>query len=227
MAIIAGEAISRVRNSIKAVKEDPFMTDRFIYSLITKYGKSLMHREARTKNLFKNSFLFKEIPCFDLKEVDAIEACCTDLKTGCTFMRSVEKLPKILELNSYPAIRNITTIDYSKSVNLTQPSLYINMTKIPSFKYNKNVYGWIVDDYLFIADVMWENVRLQLIPEGDLSKYQCHLDGTPYNCKMGQELEIPILEYLFSEIENMIRQELLTAVQIPSDGADDSQNVLR
>jgi len=32
-----GESISRVRNVLKAVKEDPFLTDRFIYSLIMKF----------------------------------------------------------------------------------------------------------------------------------------------------------------------------------------------
>jgi len=40
-----GEAISRVRNTLKAVKEDPFLTDRNIYFLITKYGKTLIKRE--------------------------------------------------------------------------------------------------------------------------------------------------------------------------------------
>jgi len=40
-----GEAISRVRNVLKAVKEDPFMTDRFIYSIILKHSKALLKRE--------------------------------------------------------------------------------------------------------------------------------------------------------------------------------------
>jgi len=34
-------------------------------------------------------------------------------------------------------------------------------------------------------------------------------------------------EYLFAEIEGMVRQELFPTAQIPSDGADDSQNVMR
>ena len=33
-----GEAISRVRNTLKAVKEDPFLTDRVIYSSLIKSG---------------------------------------------------------------------------------------------------------------------------------------------------------------------------------------------
>ena len=40
-----GESISRVRNILKAVKEDPFMTDRLIYSIIIKYAKVLIRRQ--------------------------------------------------------------------------------------------------------------------------------------------------------------------------------------
>ena len=40
-----GEAISRVRNVLKEVKEDPFLTDRTIYFAIQKYAKTLIKRE--------------------------------------------------------------------------------------------------------------------------------------------------------------------------------------
>ena len=40
-----GDAVSRVRNTLKAVKEDPFLTDRAIYSALTKYGQTLLKRE--------------------------------------------------------------------------------------------------------------------------------------------------------------------------------------
>ena len=54
-------AISRVRNVMKAVKEDAFTTDRFIYSLITKYADTLIKRDADTQNFYKKSTLFKPI----------------------------------------------------------------------------------------------------------------------------------------------------------------------
>ncbi len=36
-----GEAISRMRNTLKSVKEDPFLTDRVIYYSLIKYGQAL------------------------------------------------------------------------------------------------------------------------------------------------------------------------------------------
>ena len=50
-----GEAISRVRNTLKAVREDPFLTDRNIYFLLIKYGKTLLKREDNQNKLRRQS----------------------------------------------------------------------------------------------------------------------------------------------------------------------------
>ena len=52
------EAISRVRNTLKAVKDDAFLTDRSIYFSILKYGKTLLKREDNQNRLMKMSSLF-------------------------------------------------------------------------------------------------------------------------------------------------------------------------
>ena len=39
MSTTIGETVSRVRNTLKAVKEDAFLTDRFIYSVVSKFAK--------------------------------------------------------------------------------------------------------------------------------------------------------------------------------------------
>jgi hypothetical protein len=91
-----GEAISRVRNLIKAVTMDSFVTDRVIYSLIQKYAKMYIKRESNIASRARFGSLFKRLPCIPLVEVDRIEACC-DVKSGCTIMRTREKLPGIIE----------------------------------------------------------------------------------------------------------------------------------
>ena len=187
-----GESISRIRNILKAVKEDSFLTDRLIYSLIMKYAKTLMQRDLKLVNLFKNSSLFKEDPCVVLIDVDRVAACCIDINTGCTFKRSKDKLPTITNLS----------------------------------KYNKRKYYWFIDGYLYIPDVDWEGVRVQAMFEEIINKNLCGIDEKNI-CIPEQERDINIPDYLFSEIENLARQEFLTAGQIPSDGADDSQNVMR
>jgi hypothetical protein len=220
-----GDSVSRIRNVLKAVKEDPFMTDRFIYSLLMKYAKTLIKREADTGDIYKYRNLFTEIPCLDLIEVDKAEACCIGIKTGCTFMRSREKLPELLQADAGPVIRAITSLDYSQEAQQTYPTLYTTMTKTTSFKYNKTKYYWYLDGYIYLPNVTWEGARVQAIFEDDTSALNCAADAQ--DCIQEQDRELNIPEHLFSEIEQMTLQEILMAGQIPTDGADDSQNVLR
>ena len=57
-----GEAISRMRNTLKAVKEDPFLTDRVIYLSLLKYGQTLLKREDNQYRLMKISSIFSVLP---------------------------------------------------------------------------------------------------------------------------------------------------------------------
>lgn len=220
-----GETISRVRNVLKAVKEDPFLTDRFIYSIIMKHSKALIKREGDVKNIFKYTSLFKEIPCLELIEVDRVDACCTGIRTGCTFKRSKNKLPGLFQLDMGPVIKSVTSIDYSQDLVRTQPELYTTLTKASSFKYNKQKYYWIINNYLYLPNVEWDAVRIQAMFDDDIASELCGIEQN--NCVIQQERELAIPEHLYTEIENLTVTEILTAGQIPSDGADDSQNVFR
>ena len=227
MATTVGEAISRVRNVLKSVKEDTFMTDRFIYSMLMKYAKTLIKRDSKIENIFKNESLFKEIPCLELITVDKVDACCISIKTNCTFKRTKEKLPKIQEMNSGAIIKSVSTLDYSHKLTRTQPDLYNFITKTSGFKYNKNKYYWIVNDYLFIPDVEWEAIRIQAMFEEDVNPLICSLGTDANDCTPEQERTLSIPEHMFSEIEQMVLNEILIGGKIPSDGADDNQNIFR
>jgi hypothetical protein len=220
-----GDAISRVRNVITGVKEDAFITDRFIYQLIWKYAKTLIKRESMMNEVFKYTSLFTEIPCLELIDVDKVEACCTGIRTNCTIKRTKEKLPKLLETTMGPVIREVSSLDYSHSVVRTYPTVYTNMTKTSGFKYNQNKYYWYLDGYLYIPNVEWEAVRLQAIFEDSTEALKCNDDSD--ECRTEQDRSLPIPEHLFSEIEQMVIQQILTAGQIPSNGADDGQNIMR
>ena len=71
-----GEAISRVRNTLKAVKEDAFLTDRTIYYSMIKYGQTLLKREDNQFRLMKISSIFNVLPYIELIDVDKVEAGC-------------------------------------------------------------------------------------------------------------------------------------------------------
>jgi hypothetical protein len=221
--ITIGESISRVRNVLKAVKEDPFLTDRFIYSVIIKYAKMLIRRQDNESKIMRFQSLFDVLPCVELIEVSKIEACCTGVKTNCKIMRTKDKLPQLLEGAYGPLFRSVTSIDGSIEMFKTYPATYTAMSHTTNFKYNKTKYFWYLNGYLYFPNIEWEAVRVEGLWDEDVSKYTCEVEV----CTPRQDQSLRIPEYLFGEIEQMALKEILTAGQIPTDGPDDKQNILR
>jgi hypothetical protein len=221
-----GEAISRVRNTLKAVKEDPFLTDRTIYFSLLKYGQTLLKREDNQFRLMKISSIFNVLPYVELISVDKVEAQCIGVYSGCYFKRSKEKLPTILDGIFGPIIRTVSSIDGSIELYRTDPGTWVSMTRSTTFKYNKKQYFWYLNGYLYLPNVDWDAVRVEAIFQGDTLGYQCGEDNED-SCVIRQDQPLPFPEYLFSEVEQFVIKELTMAMQVPTDGADDSQNSLR
>jgi hypothetical protein len=216
-----GEAISRVRNTLKAVKEDAFLTDRTIYSLLLKYAKTLIKREDNQFRLMKISSIFKVMPYVELIDVDKVEAGCIGVYFGCYFKRSKEKLPSILDGMFGPIIRTVSSIDGTIELYRTDPGTWVSMTKTTTFKYNRSIYFWYLNGYLYIPNVDWDAIRVEAIFEGTIES--CDTDP----CEVKQEEQFALPEYLFSEVEQFTLQELTMTLKVPADSVDDSQNILR
>jgi len=216
-----GEAVSRVRNALKAVKEDPFLTDRTIYYALTKYGQTLLKREDNQFRLMKISSIFKVLPYIELIDVDKVEAGCIGVYSGCYFKRSKEKLPTIFDGALGPIIRTVSSIDGTIEMFRTDPGTWVSITKSTTFKYNTRKYFWYLNGYLYAPNIDWDAVRMEAVFEGKVDA--CDVDP----CLIRQDDPLPFPEYLFSEVEQFVIKELTMAMQIPTDGSDDSQNVLR
>ena len=219
-----GEAVSRVRNTLKAVKEDPFLTDRNIYYLIIKYGKTLLKREDNQNRLMKISSLFTYLPYVELIDVDRVEANCTGVYSECYFKRSKEKLPDVFTGAFGPIFRTVSSIDGMTKVFRTEPGTFASMTKTTNFKYNTRKYFWFHNGYLYLPNVDWDAIKVEAIFEGSTGDFQC---DPADQCVSKQDQPLALPEYLFSEIEQFVLQELTTTLKVPGDGPDDSQNTLR
>jgi hypothetical protein len=218
-----GEAISRVRNTLKAVKEDAFLTDRTIYYALTKYGQTLLKREDNQFRLMKISSIFKTLGYVELIDVDKVEAGCVGVYSGCYFKRTKDKLPTIFDGAMGPIIRTVSSIDGGIEMFRTDPGTWVSITKSTTFKYNKRPYFWYLNGYLYVPNVDWDAIRIEAIFQGDTSAYNCDEE----KCTLRQDDPLPFPEYLFSEIEQFVVKELTMIMQVPTDGSDDSQNSLR
>jgi hypothetical protein len=216
------EAISRVRNGIKAVDADSFITDRLIYSNILKYAKMFIKRQDGQTSQAKFNSLYKRIPCIDLIEVDKVAACC-EVQSGVKIKRSKEKLPSILEGSNGPLLRTVASIDGSVEVFRTTPQLYTSLQKTSGFKYNKKKYYWLLDGYLFIPNVEWDSAQIDGIFEGSISGLTCDEE-----CQSVQSQYLNIPGDLFAQIEQQVINDFMRSMQINTDPAPaDKQSLLR
>ena len=218
-----GDAISRIRNTTKTVKEDAFLTDRFLFSIIIKHARLFIRKQDSLNDLIKFASLFRAIPCMELEPTDKVEACCGGITSDCIIMRTVKEIPGVMEASFGPLLRTISSIDGSIRVDPTTPETYTSMTKTTTFKYNKQKYYWIMNNRLYFPNIEWEAVRVEGIFEGDLSTVAC--DADPCVCRYDQPLLIP--GYLFSQIEQQVLVDLGLTVKLPEDGPNDKTSNFR
>lgn len=216
------EAISRVRNGIKAVDADSFITDRLIYSNILKYAKMFIKKQDGQTSQAKFNSLYKRLPCVDLIEVDKVAACC-EVQSGVKIKRTKEKLPSILEGSNGPLLRTVASIDGSTEAFRTTPQLYTSLQKTSGFKYNKKKYYWLLDGYIFIPNVEWDSAQIDGIFEGSIAGLTCD-----DQCQSVQSQYLNIPPDLFAQIEQQVINDFLRTTQINTDPAPaDKQSLLR
>lgn len=221
--VTIGETISRVRNTIKGVKEDAFLTDRYLYSLILKYSQLVMRRQDNESKIMRIQSLFEVLPCVDLIEVSKIDACCAGIKSDCTIMRTKDPLPEPMEGAEGPLIRSVTSLDGSIILINTNPTTYTIMANQPTFKYNKAQYYWYLEGHLFFPNIEWEGVRVDGIFTESTKAYHCDADL----CAPRQDDRLTIPDFLFAEVEQMVLKDLGFMIQTPTETQDDKMSPLR
>jgi len=222
--ITIGEVISRVRNQIKSVKQDAFLTDRLLYSLTMKHAKLLMRRQDNLNRIMRFNSVFQTMNFVELIEVDRAQAQCHGIDTGCYFKRTKERLPDMIEGYWGPLIRAVTSIDLSEEVTPTYPTTFEQMSKQKTFKYNKKKYYWYLDGYLYFPNMEWDAIRLEGVFEGDISQYNCDPED---DCQYIQDKSFNVPEYMFPEIEQLVMRDLGVMLQIPQDIQHDNRHVAR
>ena len=120
-----------------------------------------------------------------------------------------------------PVIRTVSSIDGSIEMFRTDPGTWVSITRSTTFKYNKRPYFWYLNGYIYCPNVDWDAIRMEAIFQDQVGT----CDSDP--CLIRQDDPLLFPEYLFSEIEQFVVKELTMAMQVPTDGPDDSQNALR
>jgi hypothetical protein len=218
-----GNIVSRIRNQIKASKQDFFLTDRVLYSFLLKNAQWLMKREDSKTRLLGFTSVMQTLEFVELIEVDKVMACCTGIKSDITIKRTKEKMPTFLQGYWGPLIRTIASLDGSEELQPVLPSTYIHIANSKNYKYNKTQYYWFLDDYIYFPNLDWDAVRIEGIFQDDIQGFTCADD----DCRIKSDQSFNVPDYLFGELESATLKDLSGIAQFPSDLQNDKQNALR
>jgi len=214
-----GDVVSRIRSKIKANNIDSGITDRTIWSWYEPWLKQVV-KELDSKNkLMGFSSLFESLDIVPLIEVDRIEAGCSGLKSGYTFMRTKDPIGELF-MEGYwgNMVRSITSVDQSEILQPITPSGYRILSQLKTFKFNKQLYYWYLNDYFYFPNISWKAVRIEALCEGDISQYKCDSET---NCLSKQEQSLNVPDFILARAESLMFQSLGISFQLPQDLSPD------
>ena len=77
---------------------------------------------------------------------------------------------------------------------------------------------------MYFPNIDWEAVKVEGIYEGDIGRWNCDPED---DCVPRYKQQFFVPEFLFAEIEQQVIQQLMMTLKIPSEDADNKQNINR
>ncbi len=224
--------VSSIRGMHRLLSTDSIISDRMIFAEIRVNTQLLVKRDTNLRKLWATDTIFTTIPCLEMKEVPISECC--EYTDPCTVSRSIHKLPRMAEGNYQYLIQGVWSINAmgGKGKKLKEITInrYINLLGLPVIK--KEVYYWIVDDYLYTNNPNLQALRIAAFFEKDIPNEIMYPDcgcgikpTTDEYCKNPLDKEYNLPGYLEKQVLDLTSQKLLnTYFRIKSDLSQNNED---
>lgn len=220
--MIYNEAISNLRGSFNLVNADNKLTNRFMYNLIQKHSSWLIKQESDKMFLYKSDQIWQTLSCIELIEVPLTDDCCKYNGPSCKIYRSKDPLPKILEDAFGMILKSVNSIDFSKEVFVIKLKEWLRKKLNPDSKYDKNLYAFIKNNYIYTPNVNWKLLSLTAYFKDDITKYNICCNTKEDACIPILDTEWRIPSYLEARVLSACMDELVkTYLQSKDDNQVD------
>lgn len=211
-----------------ATSDDAFFTEDHVIFLLKKYRSFLIKKEQEKQKAttdIASEFEYQQI-CLDLEKVPAIdgEPC-----TGGYYLRTIQKIPKILEDNQ----PRVYPIDFYQGINIS----YIPRDRMRYIGTNKFLQNIIYvslgpDLHLYLNSsnpqfLYLKKLRMSAVFEDfdEVTDYLCDAEGDSQACDV-MDAVFPIREYLVPSLIELVVKELVGAKYQPSDTENNANDDL-
>ena len=202
-----------------ATSDDSYFNEDHVIFLLKKYRSFLIKKEQEKQKAttdIASEFEYQQI-CLDLEKVPAIdgEPC-----TGGYYLRTIMKIPKILEDNQ----PRVYPIDFYQGINIS----YVPRDRMRYVGTNKFLQNIIYvslgpDLHLYLNSsnpqfLYLKRLRMNAVFEDfdEMANYLCDDDGSSIACDV-MDVVFPIREYLVPTLMELVVKELTTAKYQPVD----------
>ena len=211
-----------------ATSDDAFFTEDHVIFLLKKYRSFLIKKEQEKQKAttdIASEFEYQQI-CLDLEKVPAIdgEPC-----TGGYYLRTIQKIPKILEDNQ----PRVYPIDFYQGINIS----YIPRDRMRYIGTNKFLQNIIYvslgpDLHLYLNSsnpqfLYLKKLRMSAVFEDfdEVTNYLCDAEGDSQACDV-MDAVFPIREYLVPSLMELVVKELVGSKYQPSDTENNANDDL-
>lgn len=141
--------------------------------------------------LMKLGYLYQVWKCVELIEAPTIDECC-GVKTNCTIYRTKHKLPYTLVASWGPIIRSVSSLDGFTEVFPITPMEWNRKQEDTNTKYNKTVYYYWSEGYLYFPNLEWKKIQVEALFEEDIDRYnECCIKVDPCKTMLDSIFRIP------------------------------------
>lgn len=217
--MLVKEIVYMVLDLAKAyTSDDSFFNEDHVLFLLKKYRSFLIKKEQeklKTSTDIASEFEYQQI-CLNLEKVPAMDGSpCT----GGYYLKTVEKIPKLLEGN----MPRVYPMDFYQGINIS----YVPRDKMRYIGTNKFLRNIIyvslgADLHLYLKSVNTQflnlkKLRMSAIFEDfdEIDKYRC--DGDDIIACDVMDREFPIREYLVPTLTELVVKELVGSMYKPVD----------
>jgi len=200
----------------KAVNSDSRLTNKYIFSVLRANRDTLIKQVDSKFQLMKLGYLFQTWKCVELIPVSTVDECC-NIKTNCTIYRTKHKLPYVITASWGPIFRKVSSIDGFTEFMYINTSEWNRRQEDTNNKYNKTLYYFWSDGYLYFPNIEWKKVKIEALFEEDIEKFN-DCDEDAEQCKTFLDNTFRIPKELFKACLDMTNMALMNEYQrIQSD----------
>jgi hypothetical protein len=215
-------------DALKILSDDSIYTEEHVIFLLKKYRSFLIKKEQdkeKSSQDIASEFEYQQI-CLDLEKVPAIDG---DPCTGGYYLRTTQKIPKILE----GTLPRVYPLDFYQGIYISYVSRD-RMRYVGTNPYLQNIIYTSLgpDMHLYLNSsnpqfLYMKKLRISAIFEDmdEAAELLCDDSGEDVSCDV-LDMEFPIRDYLVPPLIELVVKELSGSKYLPRDSRNDADDGL-